>query len=133
MGLKVLFIIYDNGSFDHVFPMGVGAISAILKRDGHEVTLWNQDMHHWQDDELRTYLDKNKLDVVIFSLIAGYYQIQIRFLAMERSMGEIHAEQIILSQKVSAMEKEHLKQLESQNEVLEQENRSLMQRIGLKK
>ncbi len=66
MGLKVLFIIYDNGSFDHVFPMGVGAISAILKRDGHEVTLWNQDMHHWQDDELRTYLDKNKFDVVIF-------------------------------------------------------------------
>ena len=76
MGLKVLFIIYDNGSFDHVFPMGVGAISAILKRDGHEVTLWNQDMHHWQDDELRTYLDKNKFDVVIFSLIAGYYQYQ---------------------------------------------------------
>tara|TARA_Y100000593_G_scaffold34888_1_gene68442 strand:- start:581 stop:862 length:282 start_codon:yes stop_codon:yes gene_type:complete len=71
--------------------------------------------------------------IAISALIAGYYQIQIRFLAMERSMGEIHAEQIILSQKVSAMEKEHLEQLESQNEVLEQENRSLMQRIGLKK
>jgi radical SAM superfamily enzyme YgiQ (UPF0313 family) len=56
--------------------MGVGAIAAVLKRDGHEVTLWNQDMHHWPDDQLRTYLDKNKFDVVILSLIAGYYQYQ---------------------------------------------------------
>jgi radical SAM superfamily enzyme YgiQ (UPF0313 family) len=76
MSLKVLFVVYDNGSYDHVFPMGVGAISAVLKRDGHEITLWNQDMHHWPDDQLRTYLDKNKFDVVVLSLIAGYYQYQ---------------------------------------------------------
>ena len=36
MSLRVLFPIYDNGSFDHVFPMGVGALAAILKRDGHK-------------------------------------------------------------------------------------------------
>tara|TARA_B100000427_G_scaffold322269_1_gene324031 strand:- start:3811 stop:5550 length:1740 start_codon:yes stop_codon:yes gene_type:complete len=76
MALKILFPIYDNGSFDHVFPMGVGALAAILKRDGHEFELWNQDMHHWPDDHLRTYLDKNKFDVIIFSLIGGYYQYQ---------------------------------------------------------
>ena len=74
MSLKVLFVVYDNGSYDSVFPMGLGAIGAILKRDGHEFTVWNQDMHHWQDDCLRTYLDDNKFDVVILSLIAGYYQ-----------------------------------------------------------
>jgi len=76
VSLKVLFVVYNNGSYDHVFPMGVGAIAAVLKRDGHEVVLWNQDMHHWPDDKLRTYLDKNKFDVVILSLIAGYYQYQ---------------------------------------------------------
>ena len=76
MALKVLFVVYDNGSYDHVFPMGFGAIGAILKKDGHEITVWNQDMHHWPDDNLRIYLDENKFDVVIVSLIAGYYQYQ---------------------------------------------------------
>ena len=46
MALKALMVIYDNGSFDHVFPMGIGALAAILKKEGHEITLWNQDMHH---------------------------------------------------------------------------------------
>ena len=76
MSLKVLFVIYDNGSYDHAFPMGFGAIGAILKRDGYEIAAWNQDMHHWPDDHLRTYLDNNKFDVVILSVIAGYYQYQ---------------------------------------------------------
>ena len=76
MSLKVLFVVYDNGSYDHTFPMGVGALSAVLKRDGHEFEIWNQDMHHYNDDHLRIYLDENKFDVVIFSLIAGYYQYQ---------------------------------------------------------
>ena len=76
MSLKVLFVVYDNGSYDHVFPMGVGALAAILKRDGHEFEIWNQDMHHYPDDQLRTYLNENKFDVVVMSLIAGYYQYQ---------------------------------------------------------
>ena len=76
MSLKILFVVYDNGSYDHIFPMGFGAIAAVLKRDGHEITLWNQDMHHWPDDSLRTYLDENKFDVVVLSVIAGYYQYQ---------------------------------------------------------
>jgi radical SAM superfamily enzyme YgiQ (UPF0313 family) len=76
MSLRVLFVVYDNGSYDHLFPMGIGAIAGVLKRDGHEFSVWNQDMHHWPDDSLRTYLDENKFDVVVISLIAGYYQYQ---------------------------------------------------------
>ncbi|MDC0059782.1 B12-binding domain-containing radical SAM protein [Pelagibacteraceae bacterium] len=76
MSLKILFVVYDNGSYDNVFPMGFGALAGILKKDGHEITVWNQDMHHWPDDHLRTYLDTNKFDVVVLSIIAGYYQYQ---------------------------------------------------------
>ena len=76
MSLKVLFVVYDNGSYDQVFPMGVAALSAVLKKQGHEITLWNQDIHHYSDSSLTDYLDKNKFDVAIFSLIAGYYQYQ---------------------------------------------------------
>ncbi len=76
MSLKVLFVVYDNGSYDHVFPMGVGALTAVLKKAGHKYDIWHQDMHHYADDELRVHLDKNRYDVVILSLIAGYYQYQ---------------------------------------------------------
>ncbi len=54
--------------------MGVGALSAVLKPQGHEIKIWNQDIHHYADSSLTDYLDKNKFDVVILSLIAGYYQ-----------------------------------------------------------
>ena len=87
MSSKVLFVVYDNGSYDNVFPMGFGALGAILKRDGHEITIWNQDMHHWPDDYLRTYLDKNKFDVVVLSVIAGYYQYQ-KVKALSKAINE---------------------------------------------
>jgi len=74
MSLKVLLVVYDDGSYDHTFPMGLGSLAGVLKRDGHEITVWNQDMNHWPDDYLRTYLDENKFDVVVLSVIAGYYQ-----------------------------------------------------------
>ena len=76
MSLKVLCVVYDNGSYDNVFPMGYGALGGVLKRDGHQMSLWHQDLNHWPDDRLRVYLDENKFDVVVFSLIAGYYQYQ---------------------------------------------------------
>ncbi len=74
MSQKILFAVYDNGSYDHIFPMGFGALAAVLKRDGHDIKVWSQDMNHWPDDYLRTYLDENKFDVVVLSVIAGYYQ-----------------------------------------------------------
>ena len=32
MASRILFVVYDNGSFYNVFPMGVGALAAILKQ-----------------------------------------------------------------------------------------------------
>ena len=76
MASKILFVVYDNGSYDNEFPMGVGALAAVLKPKGHEIKIWNQDIHHYADESLTEYLDKHKFDVVILSLIAGYYQYQ---------------------------------------------------------
>ena len=61
MSLKVLFVVYDNGSYDNTFPMGFGAIGGVLKKDGHKISVWNQDIHHYADDKLRTYLDEIKI------------------------------------------------------------------------
>ena len=87
MKQKILFVVYDNGSYDHIFPMGFGALAAVLKRDGHDIKVWSQDKHHWSDDKLRTYLNENKYDVVVLSVIAGYYQYK-KVLALSKAINE---------------------------------------------
>ncbi len=72
--MRVLLVVYDNDSYTHVFPMGLGYIAAVLEDNGHEVEIYNQDMHHYPDRHLTEHLDNNEFDVVGVSVIAGYYQ-----------------------------------------------------------
>jgi len=72
--MKVLLIVYDNESYIHWFPQSLAYIASILLKNGHEVTIYNQDMHHYPDKHLTDYLDQNNFDVVGVSVIAGYYQ-----------------------------------------------------------
>lgn len=71
---KILLVVYDNDSYISQFPVGLGYIAAILEREGHYVEIYNQDQHHYPDEQLTAYLDKNKFDFVGVSIIAGYYQ-----------------------------------------------------------
>lgn len=72
--MRILLVVYDNGSYISGFPQGLAYIAAVLKRKGHEVVVYNQDMHHYPDEHLTRYLDSNTFDVVGVGVIAGYYQ-----------------------------------------------------------
>ena len=72
--MRVLLIVYDNNSYTHIFPMGLGYIATILEKNGYEVEVYNQDLYHYPDEHLTSFLDLNKFDVIGVSLIAGYYQ-----------------------------------------------------------
>jgi anaerobic magnesium-protoporphyrin IX monomethyl ester cyclase len=72
--MKVLLVVYDNDSFIHWFPQGLAYIAAVLLKEGYEVEVYSQDMHHYPDEHLTEYLDNNKFDVIGVSVIAGYYQ-----------------------------------------------------------
>jgi anaerobic magnesium-protoporphyrin IX monomethyl ester cyclase len=85
--MRVLLVVYDNGAYTHNFPMGLGYIAAILEREGYEVDVYSQDKHHWPDEHLKGFLDKNHYDVVCISLIAGYYQYQ-RLIGLSKSINE---------------------------------------------
>jgi len=74
-----------------------------------------------------------KAMIGISMLIAAYYQIQMKFASMDRSVGDMHDEVVILQQKMHDMEKAHLEELEHHAEELEIENKTLMQKLGLKK
>ncbi len=72
--MKVLLIIYDNDSCIHWFPIGMAYVAAVIVKEGHEVSIYNQDMHHYHEAHLQKYLDENRFDVVGLSFIGGYYQ-----------------------------------------------------------
>lgn len=72
--MRVLLIVYDNGSYIHWFPQGLAYIAAVLQHAGISVDIYSQDLHHYSDDHLTDYLDRHPYDVVGFSFVAGYYQ-----------------------------------------------------------
>lgn len=49
-------------------------IASTLRKNGHEVSVYSQDVHHYPDEHLTQFLDNNEYDVVCLSFIAGYYQ-----------------------------------------------------------
>ena len=65
--------------------------------------------------------------------VGAFYQIQMRFNSLERTVTETHAELIVLQQKVADIEKHNVEELEHHAQELEIENRTLMERLGLKK
>ena len=71
-----------------------------------------------------SFLVKIILAVGLFA--GGFYSVQMRITDLERTVSELHTEVTVLNQKMANMEKEHVKELE-------EENRSLMQKLGLKK
>jgi len=83
--MRFLLVVYDNGSYIHFFPQGLGYIAAVLEKEGCEVVIYNQDMNHYSEEHLTEYLNKNKFDFVGVSVIAGYYQYQ-QLLSISKSI-----------------------------------------------
>lgn len=72
--MRILLVVYDNDSYISWFPQGLAYIAAVLRKHGHEVVIYNQDVYHWPESHLTALLDHEKFDVVGVSIIAGYYQ-----------------------------------------------------------
>jgi hypothetical protein len=74
-----------------------------------------------------------KAMVAVGIVVGGWYQAQMKFVSIEARINDMHDEIVVLNSKVSDMEKEHIQELEHHAEELEIENKSLMQKLGLKK
>lgn len=72
--MRILLVVYDNGSYISWFPQSLAAIAAVLKREGYDVEIYNQAMNHYPETHLQQYLEDNVFDVVGLSFIAGYYE-----------------------------------------------------------
>ena len=75
--MRILFLTYDNGSHIGWFPQGIAYIVAYLQKNGiKDIDVYSQDIHHYPENHLTDFLDKNKFDIIGVGLIAGYYQYQ---------------------------------------------------------
>ena len=74
--MKVLLVVYDNDSYISWFPQGLAYVAAILRQEGHEVEIYSQDVHHYPDEHLTTYLDNNTFDIIC-NLLFGIYTYQM--------------------------------------------------------
>ncbi len=72
--MRVLLVVYDNDSYTHLFPMGLGYIASVLEEHGHDVEVYSQDKYHYPDSHLTQYLNNHQFDIAMVSVIAGYYQ-----------------------------------------------------------
>lgn len=72
--MRVLLITYDNESLIQWFPQGVAYITATLLKHGHEVDIYEQDIHHYSEEHLTQTLDNEHYDMVGLSFIGGYYE-----------------------------------------------------------
>jgi anaerobic magnesium-protoporphyrin IX monomethyl ester cyclase len=71
--MKCLLIVYDNDSFLNHFPLGTAYIASVLRKEGHNVTIYNQDIHHYSEEHLTNYIEKNNFELIGIGLVAGYY------------------------------------------------------------
>ena len=72
--MKALLICYDNDGYTNFFPQGIAYVAAALRKAGHDVTIWNQDVHHLPEADLTALLDRELFDLVGLGFCAGYYQ-----------------------------------------------------------
>ncbi|MDD6056908.1 MAG: radical SAM protein [Clostridiales bacterium] len=72
--MKILMVVYDNDSYISWFPQGLAYLASAARNVGHEVSVYQQDIYHWPDAHLTGYLDEHEFDVVVVSVIGGYYQ-----------------------------------------------------------
>ena len=62
--MRVLLVVYDNDSFIHWFPQGLAYIAAVVRKAGHDVEIYNHDVHHYPESHLQQYLDNNSFDII---------------------------------------------------------------------
>lgn len=87
--MRILLVVYDNGGYTNILPLGLGYIAAVLLQEGAEVEVYNQDIHHYPDAHLTEHLNTHSYDMVAISVIAGYYQYR-KLLKLSEAINRSH-------------------------------------------
>ena len=69
-----MFVTKDTAQYTNWFPQGIAYLASVLLKEGYDVEIYNQDLHHYPDEHLTHYLDNDNYDVIGVGAIGGYYQ-----------------------------------------------------------
>ncbi len=72
--MRILLVVYDNNSYISWFPQGLAYIAGVMRKAGHDVQIYNQDVYHWPESHLTDLLDREKFDAIGISVVGGYWQ-----------------------------------------------------------
>jgi len=71
---NVLFIIHDLYQDDNHFPLGIGYLAAVLRKQDVNVEVYCQDIFHYTNDELAEFLKKGKYDLICVGFLAARFK-----------------------------------------------------------
>ena len=73
--MKILFIVYDNEGAQNPIPMGPCYVAAYLQKNGFDdIHYYSQDIYHYPEEHLASFIADNKFDVIGLGFTAGYFQ-----------------------------------------------------------
>lgn len=71
---SVLFIIHDLYQDDNPFPLNIAYLSAVLRKEGVHVEIFDMAINHWSNDQLKEHLQHNEYDLIGISFLAARYR-----------------------------------------------------------
>lgn len=71
---RVLFIIHDLYQDDNHFPLGIGYLAAVLRKQQVVVDVYCQDVFHYSNEELSEFLKKNSYDLICVGFLAARFK-----------------------------------------------------------
>ena len=74
-----------------------------------------------------------KAGILIAIVVGCWYQAQMKFAQQGERIEDLEDKVVVLTASVEGMEQEHIQELEAAKISLEKENKTLMERLGLKR
>jgi len=71
--MNILLIVLNNQNYISYFPIGTAYIASVLRKEGHNISIYNQDYHHYSEEHLKNYIENNNFDIIGIGSISGYY------------------------------------------------------------
>jgi anaerobic magnesium-protoporphyrin IX monomethyl ester cyclase len=74
MAVRILFVVVDKESHINSFPLGIAYLAAAARKHGYtDLTVYCQDVYHYEDHEITEFLNNEHYDVLCMG-IYGYQQ-----------------------------------------------------------
>jgi hypothetical protein len=84
---KVLLIVHDVYQDDNDFPLGIAYLASVLRKEGHDITVYCQDVFHYLKIHLSNFLESTRFDLIGLGFLAARFKETVAPLCEKKSDG----------------------------------------------